>query len=265
LKKNIKNFAIAILEKARMCPTYATDVSEILSLLEKLYPVSVDKGLIRMGPSGDGGYLVPDDLSGIEACFSPGVDTISGFEKECAERGMKVFMADKSVDSPAEPDARFNFIKKYIGAVTNDDYITMDGWVESSLPGSQSDLLLQIDIEGYEYEAFLSMSNKLMERFRIIVCEFHNLDMLWSEPFFPLASHTFEKILQTHTCVHIHPNNSSPAVVKNGIEIPPAMEFTFLRAEREGSRALATDFPHPLDGDNLNSYSPLPLPECWHG
>lgn len=38
------------------------------------------KDLIRLGPNGDGGYLVPDDLTGIEACFSPGVCATSEFE-----------------------------------------------------------------------------------------------------------------------------------------------------------------------------------------
>ena len=30
-----------------------------------------------IGGAGDGGYLVPDDLDGIEYCFSPGVNLIS--------------------------------------------------------------------------------------------------------------------------------------------------------------------------------------------
>ena len=51
------------------------------------------------GPDGDGGYLVPDDLEGIVACFSPGVSNVAGFEKDCALKGMKVFMADASVEA----------------------------------------------------------------------------------------------------------------------------------------------------------------------
>ena len=85
------------------------------NLLPKLHPISTDKKLIRMGAERDGGYLVPNDLEGIEACFSPGVDQISKFEQECAERGMKVFMADASVDKPAEEHPMFDFRKSYIG------------------------------------------------------------------------------------------------------------------------------------------------------
>ncbi len=233
------------------------------SLLQKLHPVRAGKELIRLGPNGDGGYLVPDDLAGIEACFSPGVSMISGFEKACAERGMKVFMADKSVDKPADSHALFHFTKKFVGASTYVDYVTMDHWVDSSLPKSGSDLLLQIDIEFSEYETFLNVSDPLMSRFRIIVAEFHYLEGLWALPFFYLASRTFEKILQTHACVHIHPNNCKPPLDKWGFSMPAVAEFTFVRRDRQGESAHVTTFPHPLDFDNTANPH-FALPKCWY-
>lgn len=55
---------------------------------------------LTLDPNGDGGYLVPNDLEGIEACFSPGVDKISEFELDCLNYGMKIYMPDKSVEKP---------------------------------------------------------------------------------------------------------------------------------------------------------------------
>ena len=49
---------------------------------------------------------------------------------------------------------------------------------------SGGDLLLQMDIDGDEYETLLSMPILLQKRFRIIVVEFHYLDYLFSEPIF---------------------------------------------------------------------------------
>ena len=42
---------------------------------------AVDPGLpmIRLGGDGDGGYVVPDDLDGLAACFSPGVSDVADF------------------------------------------------------------------------------------------------------------------------------------------------------------------------------------------
>ena len=120
------------------------------------------------------------------------------------------------------------------------------------------------DIEGYEYETFLSCSNELLNRFRIIVAEFHNLEQLWNRPFFQIASAVFEKILQTHTCVHIHPNNYYPIFKKYGLEIPPLAEFTFLRNDRVFDPVPALKFPNPLDCDNTDNASQR-LPACWYG
>ncbi len=244
-------------------PTEATNESKLQSLVQNLHPISGGKELVRLGPPSDGGYLVPDDLAGIEACFSPGVSLISGFEKDCANLGMQVFLADKSVEEPAEKHELFHFSQKYIGATSNVDFMTLDHWVDSSLPGSGSDLLLQIDIEGYEYEVFLSTSDALMRRLRIIVVEFHQLDQLWSKPFFSLAIRVFEKILQTHTCVHIHPNNCCGSLQRGELDIPRISEFTFMRNDRITNRSYRTIFPNPLDCDNTDK-PPLPLPKCWY-
>ncbi|MEI6719645.1 MAG: hypothetical protein WCO67_02690 [Betaproteobacteria bacterium] len=264
MKKLLKTPAINILGLGRVYPTALTTRDAILPLIESLHPLDPGVPLIRMGPPGDGGYLVPDDLAGVEACFSPGVSLISGFEKDCANLGMKVFMADRSVERPADSHELFHFTRKYVGATTSEDFMTVDNWVAACLPGSRGDLILQIDIEGFEYETFLSMSDALMSRFRIIVAEFHDLDQLWNRPFFHIASSTFQKILQTHTCVHIHPNNNRPLQNTGGLSIPPQAEFTFLRKDRMRSSSFATVFPHPLDGDNTANPH-YALPDCWHG
>lgn len=79
--------------------TPATNKELLQKFIRTLKPYNSDKALIRFGPDTDGGYLIPDDIEGIEACFSPGVSKVSGFELECANRGMKVFLADASVEN----------------------------------------------------------------------------------------------------------------------------------------------------------------------
>jgi hypothetical protein len=242
-----------------------TEPDQLRQLIRKLAPVKSDTDLIRLGPAGDGGYLVPNDLVGIDSCFSPGVSFVSGFEKDCAEKGMKVFLADRSVDGPAENHPYFSFTKHFIGAFPDEGYLTLDGWVADSIPSVDTELMLQIDIEGFEYEVFLSASEALMKRFRIIVVEFHELDKLYRSSFFRFAGRAFEKILSTHTCVHIHPNNVFPPVEHHGLVIPPIMEMTFIRNDRLVQKTkYASDFPHPLDADCTDNPE-LILPECWKG
>ena len=244
-------------------PTAVTPVAKVQSLFARLHPVLSGKDLIRIGPEGDGGYLIPDDLEGVTACFSPGVSITSGFEEQCAERGLKVFMADASVDGPPVANPAFSFIKKFIGGTTRDEFITLDDWVLQSLPESESDLLLQMDIEGFEFEVLNSISTSLLKRFRIIVIEFHYLERLFCEPLFPLYALAFERLLETHDCVHNHPNNFSPPMTVDGLRFLPMAELTFLRKDRVQHQGYAKVFPHPLDRDNTNKPTTV-LPEIHY-
>ena len=264
MKALLKSTVVRALEAADLCPTRLTDAGNVLALMRELRPKLPSCNFVRIGSNGDGGYLVPQDLDDIEACFSPGVSNVSDFERDCADRGMNVFLADASVDGAALSHPRFQFKKKFVGATSNSLFMTLDEWVAESVPANGSDLILQMDIEGGEYETLLAASGALLSRFRIIVTEFHNLQLLWSEPYFGLVASAFRKLLQTHTCVHIHPNNYFPVEKRSGVEISPIMEFTFLRNDRMGrSPRFASQFPHPLDADNT-SKPHVALGECWY-
>jgi len=237
----------------------------VLNLLRALRPLDAGIPLIRVGPENDGGYLVPDDLDGIRRAFSPGVSTESGFEAQLADRGMEVFLADYSVDGPAVAHPRFVFDKRFVGCMTDERFITLDDWVAAKLGADpDAELLLQMDVEGAEYETLLAASPHVLSRFRIMVIEFHSLGQLWNEPFFALVSRLFEKLLATHAVVHIHPNNCCGSVKSAGLEIPRIAEFTLLRKDRLRAKSYAAAFPHPLDRSNVKKKKPLLLAPCWY-
>ena len=109
--------------------------------------------LVRIGGELDGGYLLPDVMEQIEFCFSPGVSDCSSFENQLAEdHQIPSFLADASVNGPALPSEYFSFIQKFIGSRTSDKYITLSDWVSNNLKEPSDKLLLQMDIEGAEYE-----------------------------------------------------------------------------------------------------------------
>ncbi len=255
--------------KALITPRLSRQV--ILDVIRRLHPRLTQFELIRFGPNGDGGYLIPNDLAGVEARFSPGVADMTGFEVDCLKHGMKVFMADASVEKPRLdfPETQYSFIKKYIGYFNDKEYMTMDSWFDWSGLVDRTELLLQMDIEGHEYPVIMSMSEALIKRFRIIVVEFHRLDTIFKSKSHPeflfltsLIIKTFEKLLKTHVPVHIHPNNALPSKVPS-IKTPPIMEFTFLRKDRAELGGYRTDFPHKLDYDNTGNEH-FALPKDWY-
>ena len=60
--------------------------SRLQDFIHRLHPEEVDIPLVRMGDERDGGYLVPDDLAGIAALFSPGVAQNSSFKRRALQR-----------------------------------------------------------------------------------------------------------------------------------------------------------------------------------
>ena len=54
--------------------------NKVRDFLELLRPVTTEFELMRVGSEEDGGYLIPDDLQGVVALFSPGVAKSATFE-----------------------------------------------------------------------------------------------------------------------------------------------------------------------------------------
>ncbi|WIJ23910.1 FkbM family methyltransferase [Devosia sp. RR2S18] len=221
--------------------------------------------LIRIGGSADGAYLLPDDLEDISCAFSPGVGAKSLFEYELAERNMKVFMADYSVSGPAMEHPNFRFVRRYLGSHVSPVHLTLTDWVKQTVPetASEQDLLIQMDIEGSEYEVLANTPIELLSRFRHIVVEFHDLGELFGHQRHSLMRLAFERLLQNHRVTHIHPNNCCGVVKFQQLEIPDVMEFTFSRKDRLTGAPAKTSLPHPLDIVNVPERPALTLPQCW--
>lgn len=263
------SLARQVLTRAGIFVGKTTRRADLQQLVNDLRVQPIKGALIRIGPAGDGGYLVPDDLEGVRHCFSPGVSDCSEFELDLANRGMEVFMADRSVDGPAADHPRFHFEKKFLASRNSpeDGLVTLDDWYHSSLgpvTAASPDALLQMDIEGAEYEVIHNLSEALLQRFRIIVIEFHRLHQLLDRYSFGWMSSAFRKLLKDHAVVHLHPNNARRTIRHGGLEFPFNMEFTFLRRDCLEPSQRQLVFPHPLDRENVPSRPGLVLPSCWY-
>ena len=244
--------------------TRRTKDADILQLLARLRPLNCGKELIRIGGDGDGGYLLPDDLVGIRYCFSPGVGTTVGFENDLADRNIRCFLADYSVHSPPFNRPEFTFDKKYLRANDSEISFTLKSWMDKYFKDGPEELLLQMDIEGSEYEVLLGTPSELLTQFRVMVIEFHYLHRIFDGFIFTIYKACFEKLLEHFHVVHIHPNNCCGSLKKGRVEIPRVMEFTFYNKNRGACTGPQDQFPHPLDRKNVPGNPLLPLPGCWY-
>ena len=242
-----------------------------MKVLEDFYrllqPVTTGYPLIRLGSPSDGGYLVPDCLSGIECCVSPGVCENFELEELMANNyGIRSVMCDPSHDPPENLHPLLRFDRVALSSTTNvlEGKISMDDLLGAHDLSDANPLMLSMDIEGVEYEVLPSVND--WSKFRIIVIEFHffavfhrseGLDLLQT------FSESLQRILDKFDVVHFRPNNHIPIPV--GKYIDPVtnqekellayacIEVTLLNKcmRRHAPRKLwSKNLPHFLDKKN---------------
>ena len=265
IRKKIKKKICEILLERDIFTSKKTSESKIKDLLKLIQPKSIDIKHIRIGGKNDGGYLVPKDFDGVKFCFSPGVGNISLFENELSKKNIKSFLADYSVNKNFSNNIMIDFEKKFLGPITYNNYISLKDWISSKIDyENNNDLILQMDIEGDEYDVLQSIDLKTLKKFRIILVEFHNLHYIFDEFYYDKILKIFNILSEYFYCSHIHPNNDVDFVsVSKKIIIPPVMEFSFIRKDRVKILDDKLKFPNELDEPNNPKKREITLPNCW--
>jgi FkbM family methyltransferase len=248
----------------------SSTVPEMLEVFKLLRPKPSAHPLMRIGGNRDGSYLVPDDLRGITACFSPGVNNFKYFEDFLVENydidcHMCDFSSDVSEFKTPLIEGKQTFLKKWLDNNSDADSISLDAWVKEKAP--DGDLLLQIDIEGAEYRNLLSVSDEVLSRFRIIVIEVHDMFAIGNPGILrDVLAPFFRRLHSFFNVVHAHPNNCCGEFNIPGTEvsIPNVLELTYLRKDRVAETSYPSLIPHPLDvSRNVPQLPPMFLGENW--
>lgn len=262
LRKKIRQFAF---NRGTIIEPAAPEIS-VLNFIQRFRENFVSVELVRIGGDHDGGYLVPKILDQVQYCFSPGVDVTADFERQLSrDYHIHSFMADASVDSPPLDDENFTFSKKFLGLKPCGDFVTLSDWVSQSVGDKEENMLLQMDIEGGEYDILIYESSEMLSKFSSMVIEFHDLQNLFERNFLNSITAIFEKLYRDFAICHVHPNNCCGIARMNGIDVPRVVEITFLRHDYVASCSLSDTvcLPHVLDKRNVEGGDDLLMPEVW--
>ena len=213
-------------------PKILSDRTSWIQIVKTLQPRETGLPLIRIGAQGDGGYLLPDDLKGIKTVISPGSGGNASFELELESYGICSIIVDNNLSQkPLRMPKESTFINKSVSGYDSENSISLNTLVE--LADSTGDLMLQMDIEGHEYGALNGLNRIHLDRFRIIVIEFHyTFNWVFEHDWRWTYEQIFSKLLANHVVVHLHANNTGGKFEFAGIIFPNLLEVTLLRKDR---------------------------------
>lgn len=238
-------------------------MNQVVDALSLLTPFDIDKPKIRIGPKTDGGYVLADCLSPGQTVLSYGIGTEYQFDIEMAHRGHHVYMFDHTIEPPPIKNANIHFFQEGIGNRTDVAkalYGLADHLRLHHIAGDG--LILKMDVEGAEFDAFEAADEATLARFEQIVMEVHGLDCLDDSAFRSRFCKLFRKLNQAFTLFHVHANNwdgQNRLAIVSGVPVSPLLELSYVRSARVNRRPSATLYPTPLDYPNVPQHKDKPL------
>ena len=236
--------------KPRMHP----QVSQYKKTVERLWPKYTGYQLIRIGSNNDGGYLVPDCIGGIKACFSPGVCHDITLEEQLLNTyGIISHLCDPSHERPSSLNECLSYEKKELrGYIHDENSMTLKDWLEKTQIEIGDPIMLSMDIEGGEYEILNLIDDDLLGSIRIMSIEFHYLHLTLNNTEF---TNQFEQILskleRKFDVVHMKPNNHTEFMLGEK-KAYTCIEVTFLnKLMRRNEPVLVEKLPNKLDTKNI--------------
>ena len=247
MKNIIKHYLKNLFFSLGVSVTKKTEFKKIEIFFKKFRPYNLGYDLIRIGSPNDGGYLIPNILNIITSCISPGVGHTNSFERDLHERGIMSYLLDHTIEKNSNIVKGFDFTKKKLNNYNDENNVSLEEFYRSKLNDTDKPIL-QMDIEGDEYINILNTNDEILNKFEIMIIEFHYLDRIANEDIYKLYNKTLEKILIKFDVCHIHPNNGPRTFrITKKLKIPQILEVTFLNKRHSKYKHAISSLPHQLD------------------
>ncbi|WP_267360786.1 MULTISPECIES: FkbM family methyltransferase [unclassified Methylobacterium] len=242
-----------------LLPDYQERILLMLSLLSPVDVVGLGK--VRVGRNNDGGYVMIDDFEGITDAYSLGISDDVSWDRQIAERGIKVFQYDHTIDSLPEEHENFRWLKRKIashsdikqGVISLQDQFFMNGH------GSDRDYILKVDIEGDEWEVFSAIDVDFLKLFRQVICEFHHISEIANPHKFEKMHGAIYNLTVHHSVAHVHGNNYARWAIVGGVAVPDVLEITFIRNTGKKFNKCSGTFPDRFDQPNSARFADFML------
>ena len=229
--------------------------------LRYIKPVFIDKNLIRLGSRHDGGYILAEDLLNSSVSYSLGVGANSWFDMVLESKGYSIYLYDNTQNHiikdgkeyviPEDQNLFFNKIG--IDSYNHGNFKTIDQIIVDNNHTEKTNMLLQCDIEGSEWDIFSSISQNTLIKFSQILIEFHTLhqNMIDDKKYDKMLT-SFKNLAENFVPFHVHGNNCTvpSTFVIDGKNVPNTLEVSYVRKDLVNILEGTPVFPTELDNPN---------------
>ena len=210
-----------------------------------------DKKKVRIGKKGDGGYVLFNDFKNIKIAYSFGISNEISFDKELSEKNIDIFMYDHTIEKINEPNSKFHWKKIGLSGKkeTNNNLKTLKDIIKENGHTREKDMILKMDIEGYEWDSFLYMNFNILRQFKYIIVEFH-----FSDSYKSIYSKVLKKLNKTHQIFHLHCNNCGQYINFDGYNICNSLEVSYvIRQGNTFTKYNENNSKNDVDYNNCNN------------
>lgn len=241
LKKNIYSFLLYLGFDIKR----TTFKSKIRLFYKNLKVKKFD--LIILGkPHHDGSYCIPDALEDVKHCISFGVGNNIDFELDLAKKKIHSTCFDGTVNNLPLSNPYIKFVKKnvmpkssFLNSLFPEDNKSFQSIDLNTSIGDifkkyndNDEFIFKMDIEGHEYKNILDISDQLLDKFKILVIEFHLMNLVIHKNNFNVINHSFQKLLKNFFIVNINQVYDDNYIRKiKGNYLFTTLEISFLRKD----------------------------------
>jgi len=138
-----------------MSHEYSIEASHTMrSALSLLRPHDVaEYEKVRVGRPFDGGYVMMDAFDEVEAAYSFGINDDVSWDIDIANRDIKIYQYDHTIDSLPMDHPMFSWKKLGIAPFSDGNMISISDIIRKNGHKDSKNLLLKCDIECAEWEA----------------------------------------------------------------------------------------------------------------
>lgn len=178
--------------------------------------------LIRLGRKGDGGYAVPKQLIN-DNLLSCGISNEISFENDYITHTVNtnIHCFDGTITKFPSNNVKFNWHQLNIAANDTDFTVSFNTIFDVCFKGAE--LFAKIDIEGYEYESFCTLTTDNLKKINCLVLEVHDIQKRFDD---------FSKLMKTLNTelvlIHKHDNNNGYYFTADNETYCNTYELTFV-------------------------------------